>query len=197
MAIVRVGERRPQDRDEPDGQDQERERQPRVGQPHDQPGRGRRGRSRRRGRAARRRRSRAGSRRRPPASRCGCPRRRAREMSRPRSSVPNGCAAARRLADLLPVRLHRIGRRDPRCADRRDDEEEHDHRAQHRAPAGGGACRHAALGVPGSVDDAGASTAVVAVVLGLTERASDADAGIQQRVGHVDQEVDQHVGRWR
>src|SRR5712692_3676926 len=68
------------------------------------------------------------------------------KVSRPRSSVPNGCAS---------VGAFRIF------------------------------CQSACSG------------STVAVVSGVTGRALDADTGIEKRVGHVHQEVDQHVGAGR
>src|SRR5580765_7480881 len=114
------------------------------------------------------------------------------KVSRPRSSVPNGCArlGALRISfqsvcigsapAIHGAAIAATTKRSTITAPTTD--------AGRRR-----ACRQARARRSGSADRVWASTAVVAVVLGLTERAPDADARIQERVGQVDQKIDQHV----
>src|SRR5947209_6180870 len=107
------------------------------------------------------------------------------KVSRPRSSVPNRCARVGALRTCfqsvcigstpaihgapIAVATNRSTTAAPSTA------------AGRRR-----AWRHARTRRSGSVAGAWASTALAAVVLGLTRRAPDADAGIEERVGQVD-----------
>ena len=111
MASGGVGERGPEDRDQADRENEERKGQPGVGQPHDQLGRGRRDSSRR---------TRPSGTPIAIASRIentpACIEMRAPHTTRERAVAPQIVGAermrpGRRLADLAPVGLHRIGRR--------------------------------------------------------------------------------------
>src|SRR5882724_13547129 len=119
------------------------------------------------------------------------------KVSRPRSSVPNGCATV----GALRICFQSV------CSGSTP--------AIHGAPiaiatkksttaapiADAGrrrACRQARRKRPaGSVAGARASAAAVVAALGLTGPAPDADAGVEERIGHVHKKIDQHVGAGR
>src|SRR5262245_48013884 len=114
------------------------------------------------------------------------------KVSRPRSSVPNGCArlgALRTSFQSVCIGSAPAIHGAPIATTT--------NRSTTAAPTTAAgrrrACRHARVRRLGSVAAVDASTAVDAVVLGLTGRTADPDAWIEDRVGHVDQEVDQHV----
>ncbi len=133
-----VGQRGAQDRDEADGEDQKRKGQPGVGEPHDRPDRARRDSSRRTRPTGtpiahgQQDREHAGLHR---DARCPTPRARGR---RGRGRRCRTDAPSRRLADLAPVRAHRIAGRHPRRAHRHDHEEQHDDARRRARPGGDG-----------------------------------------------------------
>ena len=108
----RVGEARAEKRGQRDREDQERAREHGVGQPRDQHVGPAAGVAREQADRHADRRARSAPRPRPRAATRARPRSRATSTSRPISSVPNQCAARRRLADRRPARRERIVGRD-------------------------------------------------------------------------------------
>src|SRR5262245_22958980 len=110
------------------------------------------------------------------------------KVSRPRSSVPNGCArlgALRTSFQSVCIGSAPAIHGAPIAVAT--------NRSTITAPTTDAgrrrAWRHARVSRLGSPVGACATSAVYAVVLGLTRRASDADARVQERVRQVDQQV--------